>query len=75
MEKQNKRQTYPPKGMEINAIEVHGPKSLKMESYGKYSEKDGGGDLREESVWLISPQRKIHLITPNINNGVNDQYQ
>jgi hypothetical protein len=67
MYKQDYRQVYPPKGMYKEAIEVHGPKSLKIEGFVKRTKEDGGGDLLEESLWLIYPKHKIPLATPPVD--------
>ena len=68
--KMQQQSSYPPEGLERlprERLKVVGPKSLKIETYVRKEKEDEG--VGGESVWLISPTRKIHLETPALNEG------
>ena len=54
------RPTYPPRGMERETIEYHGPKQLHIESYS--------GERRwpHREIWLVGNRTKIQLAVPKL---------
>lgn len=55
------RLSYPPKGFQREEIEYHGPKTHQIECFVR---RAGGGELKEDSLWLLTPQRRVYLATP-----------
>jgi hypothetical protein len=56
--------TYPPAKMERLEVQYVGSRQLRIELYGRFDTKEteiGLLPLVEESIWLISRERKVHL--------------